>query len=260
MMKIGFLAPAVLRFLVVASVSFAPCFAIAGDGDHGGISGGGGGNGLVCFEDRLQTLNIDFVATNLSSTPEKITFVSVLDLVQAQGDGVALDLPAMNESAQCYVERMIKSMKDLSPSLGEKLADAWSHLVIEGVQDSTPPNVLAGFQQIRDFGTLKAPIAEILQTRSLNSTRCGILTLAEQIKQEDGTVHVWLNHDVVDLIVHSDQSSGVLILHELVYSWARSLGQKTSADTRAVVGAWLAHQSLDQSKMETIFSARGFKF
>jgi len=249
------------RLLFALSLSFISSLTFAGNDDRGGVSGGGGGNGLVCFDDLavIQNRSRELGSSNISLAPEKITFVSVIDLIQAQGDAQTLDLPQLNESDCDYVERMLKEMKSLSPKLGNKLADSWARLVIE--EQNSPPSIgISGsFQQIRDFGKLSEALTRLLTVRSFNGSKCGMITLAEQIRNEDGITHVWLNREVIGSKYHSAQSSGVLILHELVYSWARSLGQTTSENTRAAVTAWIEHGNMDSEKMEKTFASLGFK-
>lgn len=254
--------------LISLSLVFFKAFTLnclAGSQEGGNTSGGGGG-GIVCyFPDQSayfdpQTRNHPYLHPVIELEPAKkqIASITAIDLIVARNfySLENLDLMHTGESELEYLERMVRDLNRLSPRLGRALARKLDAIFF---RLASPDE---SWDQILDYNRTYATISREAGISGYNDNRltCKPQTLAVQVTDRGGLTLVRLSYDLCRHEKYLPESRGVTYLHELVYSWARELGQSTSVPTSIAVAAWLNQKNLSRREIEATFRAQGFLF
>ncbi len=202
-----------------------------------GNEGGGGGNGLVCFNDpaiaaRIRQRNSEDKIINgaiQNADIKSITSIEILDLVEARHPrGITnrevpeLILPKENESNHHYVQRVINRIKDLEPRLWEKFNKSLNDFLVLPA-DAHPD----GLEPVDDYNLIGR----------YDSANCVIATIAMHIMSENN-VKLHVDERLMYNPLHSLNSRYITFLHEVVYKALRSsYFHKDSQGARAIVAA-----------------------
>jgi len=201
--------------------------AYAGEGSESS----GGGNSIVCFSDKaiareiLNKDNPDF-GEILNSHLDFITSIEAIDLYQArQPRGFQEQNPEIipigqEETPFQYVEKIVTRLKHSVPKLASIIKESKDLFVDDNI--ILEPN---GLRSINDAN----------QVQAINSESCVAVTVAAQYKAGPSSFYLHIDDRLFNHPAHSNLSKAVLLLHEYVYRYARSLGQFDSRNTRLLV-------------------------
>ena len=218
-----------LKSLFVLSLSallLSSSFAYGVGGDSSG-----GGNAVVCFNDpaiptQIRDTKNPFFGDLLDSYIPNVISVEAYDLTQAKlargwnGKPPVLFEPLPNEAPRDYVERLAKRFEKTVYPLASYLRVGQSRFSDNNV--TAQPH---GISKVNDIG----------EVGHIDSTNCVVATLALQYNTGD---KFSLHYDarLMNKTEHSEFSRNVLVAHEYLYSFARMNGQKTSRNTRDLLG------------------------
>ncbi|OFZ78524.1 MAG: hypothetical protein A2583_05570 [Bdellovibrionales bacterium RIFOXYD1_FULL_53_11] len=213
------------KYLVVM-IAISASTAFGGKGDGGDTSGGG--NVIACFDTR-ETADLvrkrDGEITN--DQIDKIESIQALDLHdarlargfnQAQPNIVEV---ATGESFDKYVNKILARVEITIPDLAQRLK--WAR------EQFANKNVILhenSIRRVKDEATISL----------LESGKCALATAIAQTKKNN-TWFMDVDKRLFFHPKHAETSRGVLILHEVVYSWGRDLGHADSENTRRLVAA-----------------------
>ncbi len=199
----------------------------------GTISGGGGGNGVVCFD---STSIVDQIHANGgyidNAMLPNIVSIESYDLFEArQPRGMAGELvpqiiePAEGERFLVYISRVMSRVNWTIPRLVGHANDALRRL------DSN--NIIR-----QPFGL--EPVNDVNTVGLLDSGRCVLATLASHFFEGEKT-YLHVDQRLFDHPRHGRTSRAVLILHEVLYMVARrQFHHADSRNTRILISYLIA--------------------
>lgn len=219
--------------------------------------GSGGGNAIVCF--KQMTIGTGETSVNIISEIKKnnntiaddylpyIESIEMFDLYDAKkARGLNPSKPEIveinnGEEFFSYTNRLAKRFKDSNPHM---------ETIIRRAQNLLPETSFVmheyGVKYQNDLGSVVLP-----------SEKCVISTMAAQVNSND-YYEAHIDKRLFFHPKHSKQSQATLVLHELIYAYARSFGQKDSSSTRSLVRFYLTyHKTINEkSTMKALNSLR----
>lgn len=204
---------------------------------EGGVSGGGGGNAVVCFGThteipaRIRSASERHSGVILDSDLKHITSVETYDLQQARltrgwaGKAVEIVEIRPDESEEAYLDRLASHYDQTLPPIAELVRRA-NRIFLD--QNITPQP--SGLLKIDDAAELSA----------IDSAHCVLATMGANYYSGDpqGGGSFYLNYDRRLFLGprHSAQSRAIFRLHEGLHALARVFGgAQTSQPTRDFV-------------------------
>ncbi len=221
--------------------------------DGGSSRLGGGGNAVVCLDDPNIVATIANTSQDSRQIPASaiphIRSLKMLDLLEAEFDtSLAPEFleTLEGESPQAFAQRAIDRLGDSFPALRQNLLSRLDRLQ-QGFLSINDPS-LAGVRLIEDLGPVRYQI---------DRSTCLVATVAIQYERA-GVLNLIIDDRLMSNTSHSALSRGTLWVHEVIYNWARELGQTDSFATRMLVGL-LIRQDLDPSRIYNVVTTEFLK-
>ncbi|MCR9204525.1 MAG: hypothetical protein NXH75_08115, partial [Halobacteriovoraceae bacterium] len=193
----------------------------------------GGGNTVVCFDPNSMDLSLAFqeIKENGGKIPDKyipfITDIEMYDLYEARlPRGFDQTKPEIinindNESFSHYTKRIMSRFERSLPSILTTIERGSFLLRGSKVRFFDGP-----VSQVNDINTVIGDV---------DTNSCVISTMAIQRNINDFFT-LYIDARLFNHPNHSKQSKATLLLHEYIYTQARTKGHRTSAETRELVG------------------------